>query len=191
MAIYLVRHPQPLGAGERCYGRTELEVDAHALELAERSVRAQLPGPLLARARILTSPAQRCQSLARALAAPRAPTIEPDLREMDFGRWEGLPWASIPRAEIDAWAADVWHYRPGGIESAALIAERWRRWQAALATDGGGQGDGDRDGETPIVAVTHAGLIRVALVAAGRLERGEIARARIPFGSVHLLERVA
>ena len=39
---------------------------------------------------IYTSPASRCLSLARALAAPRAPRIAEELLEMHFGAWEGI-----------------------------------------------------------------------------------------------------
>ena len=46
---------------------------------------------------------------------------------MDFGRWEGLPWSAVPRAELDAWAADLMHARPHGGESVAMLLARTRR----------------------------------------------------------------
>jgi alpha-ribazole phosphatase len=95
--------------------------------------------------------------------------------EMDFGSWEGLDWDAVPRAELDAWALDVWHYRPGGRESASMVALRWRRWSTALR----------RSGIEGAVAVTHAGLIRVALLSAGLLHVAGFAQAVIEHGSVH------
>ena len=75
---------------------------------------------------------------------------------MDFGAWEGRPWNAIPRAELDAWAADLLHARPHGGESVAMLARphppRARRAAAAA-------------GDT--LAVTHAGPIRAALFATG------------------------
>jgi broad specificity phosphatase PhoE len=38
------------------------------------------------------------------------------------------------------------------------------------------------------VAVTHAGVIRVALARSGRVNGGSALEAHIPFGSVHRLD---
>jgi alpha-ribazole phosphatase len=43
-----------------------------------------------------------------------------------------IPVAHFPVAEIDAWAADMAHYRPGGGESVFLMAARVRAWHAHL-----------------------------------------------------------
>ena len=95
---------------------------------------------------------------------------------MHFGAWEGTPWDSVPRAELDAWAMHVWTYRAGGGESTAMVAARWRRWIARVAAEIAGQG-------VPAIAVTHAGVIRVALAGANRL--GPELELDVPFGSVH------
>ena len=95
---------------------------------------------------------------------------------MHFGAWEGVPWTSVPRVELDAWATDVWTYRPGGGESAAMVAARWRRWATRVAAR-----IAERD--APVIAVTHAGLIRVALAGASRL--GSELSLDVPFASVH------
>jgi alpha-ribazole phosphatase len=97
---------------------------------------------------------------------------------MDFGSWEGCAWACVPRAELDAWAHDLWEYRPGGGESASMIAHRWERWlERARGV-----------GSATIIAVTHAGFIRVALARAGQSSPEEFARGTIAFGSVHRIE---
>ena len=92
---------------------------------------------------------------------------------MHFGAWEGVPWTSVPRVELDAWATDVWTYRAGGGESAAMVAARWRRWAARVAAR-----IAERD--APVIAVTHAGLIRIALAGASRL--GSELSLDVPFG---------
>lgn len=97
---------------------------------------------------------------------------------MHFGAWEGLPWEAVPHEELDAWAADVWSYRAGGGESAAMVAARWRAWCGRVAKIGG-RG-------LPAVAVTHAGLIRVAL--AGGRDVGEKLLIDAPFASVHRMD---
>ena len=175
MRLFLVRHLEPVGARGRCYGREDLPCDPAFLETGTASVRARIPAPVLGHAPVFTSPLSRCRELARELAAPREASIAHDLIELDFGAWEGASWDSVAREELDAWARDVWRYRPGGGESADMAAKRWRRWASGLA--------GLRSGVA--IAVTHAGMIRVALACTGRMSASEAAGASVAFGSVH------
>jgi alpha-ribazole phosphatase len=178
MEIYLVRHPRPSQSEGLCYGRTDMPVEPDALAAAVASVRSRIPACIQRRAAIFTSPAPRCLGLARELTAPREPGVVEELHEMHFGAWEGVPWTSVPRVELDAWATDVWTYRPGGGESATMVAARWRRWAARVAA---------RIAErVPVIAVTHAGLIRIALAGASRL--GPELSLDVPFASVHRID---
>lgn len=177
MEVYLVRHPRPSRCEGVCYGRSDVPVDPEELAGAATSVRSLIPARVLRRARMFTSPASRCLGLARELAAPGEPCIAEELHEMHFGAWEGMPWDSVPRREIEAWAADEWSYRPGGGESAAMVAARWHGWSGRLASQ-------SRD--LTAVAVTHAGLIRVAL--AGVRGPGERLWIDAPFASVHRVD---
>ncbi|KCZ83156.1 phosphoglycerate mutase family protein [Hyphomonas adhaerens MHS-3] len=104
--------------------------------------------------RIVTSPLTRCRHLAEQIAADlnRPLTEDHRFREMDFGRWESQAWDTIPRAEIDAWAADFLHARPHGGESVAMLRAR-----VGIALSSLKQLDGDS------LVVTHAGVIKVAL----------------------------
>ena len=172
MQFYLIRHPEPLGARGLCYGRSDIPCAPHALAAAAAALRAQVPTRLLRQ--LFTSPLSRCRALAQELAAPR---VAQELSELDFGSWEGIGWDALPRAELDAWARDVWNYRPGGGESAAMLEARWRRWCASL----------DTGANEAVVAVTHAGVIRAALAASGRLRPEQAANVRIAFGSVHVV----
>jgi broad specificity phosphatase PhoE len=76
-------------------------------------------------------------------------------------------------------AADMWSYRAGGGESTATVAARWRGWCTRVAAQIGGRG-------LSAVAVTHAGLIRVAL--AGARDVGAKLLIDAPFGSVHRVD---
>jgi alpha-ribazole phosphatase len=180
MDIYLVRHPQPVDADGLCYGRLDLAVTQQAIAAAAEEVRAQIPGETLEGARIYCSPSPRCVGLARRIASPREPMPAEDLMEMNFGRWQGLAWDAVPRQELDAWAKDVWGHRPGGGESAEMVAARWQRWLSQLPRNSG----------SSIVAVTHAGVIRVALACSGRLDAASALEAAVPFGSVNRLKDV-
>jgi alpha-ribazole phosphatase len=152
MLIYLVRHGRPHGVEGICYGQRDVTVLANETDRAARSLRSQIPEDVLRAAAVYSSPLERCTVLAREIAAGRPVAVTPALLELDFGSWQGRRWSDIPREELDAWAADLWHYSPGSGESAASAARRWRTWVDSLL---------DQSLDT-VIAVTHAGLIRVA-----------------------------
>ena len=99
MILHLVRHPKPAIAPGICYG--QLDISAENVAAVATCLRDELPPGLP----VWSSPLQRCRELASLLHP--MPKIDDRLAEMNFGDWEGRPWDSIPRAEIDAWAADV------------------------------------------------------------------------------------
>jgi alpha-ribazole phosphatase len=135
--IRLVRHP-PVDAGGRCYGRLDLPL----ADPADADLLAARIGPV-ART-VWTSPAQRCRLVAARLGPHR---VDARLQELDFGAWEGMAWDAVPRAMLDAWAADPWNFAPPGGESAAALAERVRAVAPSLE-------DGD-------VLITHGGPLRM------------------------------
>jgi broad specificity phosphatase PhoE len=59
-----------------------------------------------------------------------------------------------------------------------MIARRWERWLERARSVG----------SAVIIAVTHAGFIRVALARAGQSSPEDFARGGIAFGSVHRIE---
>lgn len=129
--------------------------------------------------RIVTSPSQRAMSVAHAVASQTGAPLHADdrLAEMDFGAWEGRPWASIPRTEIDAWAADPLEYRPGGGESVAALLRRVRRAWTGIASSA----------DTTLL-VTHAGPIRCLMHVAGGVPLLQAIAAGIAYGSVTRFE---
>jgi alpha-ribazole phosphatase len=146
--LWLVRHAMPLVAPGICYGRLDVQADAQATQQAALALARALP----ARARLRHSPLRRCTQLAHAVLALRpdlCSQADARLQEMDFGTWEGLPWESVPRAELDAWAADLHAYAPGGGEP---LAQMLARVQSALQ---------ERDpADTDQVWISHAGVAR-------------------------------
>lgn len=144
MPLILLRHTRPDVAPGICYGRTDLGL-APCFDATAQVAVDELPEV----ARIVTSPLSRCHRLAARIAAARglALEIDPRIVEMDFGRWEGKPWAEIPRAELDAWAADFEGGRPHGGENPAQLATRVCAALEAL-------------GPEPTLWVTHSGVVR-------------------------------
>ena len=178
MQVYLIRHPEPVGTSGMCYGRTDVRVESEAVIRAWASIAAHLSAPVLVGAQVYCSPLTRCLALARQIASPREPIPADDLVEMNFGAWEALAWDAIPRDAIDAWARDAWGYQPGGGESAAMVAIRWQRWLDRVR-----QGNAET-----VIAVTHAGVIRVALSRAAHSDHAVTIATPIPYGAVYRLD---
>lgn len=118
MRLYLVRHLRPMVATGVCYGRSDPAVDARVHAEALPELRSQVPRGVP----VFSSPLLRCAVLANALGADVR--IDARLAELDFGAWEMRSWDDIARAEVDAWAADLAMYRPGGGESVYEMATR-------------------------------------------------------------------
>jgi broad specificity phosphatase PhoE len=104
--------------------------------------------------RVVSSPARRAVQTVEVL--DRTATIDADLRDVDYGRWAGLgidEVAANEPASLAAWRNDPESAPHGGESVAALF----RRAEAFLAKSK------DRTGST--LAVTHAAVIRAAIVA--------------------------
>ncbi|MYM42084.1 histidine phosphatase family protein [Duganella qianjiadongensis] len=149
MRLLLVRHPQPLIEPGICYGSSDLPVSAEQLAQTATALAATLPTSTI----LYTSPLQRCAQLAQELAERLAlaqPVADARLAEIHFGLWELQRWDDISRAEIDAWAADLVHYRPGGGESVLHMAQRvhsfYHEWYAR---------------KQEAIVICHAGTIRL------------------------------
>lgn len=178
MRLHLIRHLAPDVARGVCYGRSDLEVPAGVLAQALPALRALLPTGLP----VISSPLLRCASLARELSA--APRFDPRLVELDFGDWELRNWDDI--GDVDAWAADVVHYRPGGGESVAAMAQRISDFYDALM-----------DEEMPAaIVVCHAGAMRLLAARQRQLAPEAMARAAaerphaIGYGEIIVLDCV-
>ncbi|NJD24519.1 MAG: alpha-ribazole phosphatase family protein [Betaproteobacteria bacterium] len=162
MILHLVRHPRPRIDPGVCYGR--LDVEAENAEVVAVALRAGLPPGLP----VWSSPLARCRALAQALHV--SPCVDERLAEMDFGNWEGMAWDDIPRAELDAWAADVAGYAPPGGESPRALQRRALAFVASL--------------DVPeAVVVTHAGVMRTLVAHVRGLPPERWTELRFAYGS--------
>ncbi len=170
--IFLARHPRPRVGARICYGRTDVPLSESPEAGADALLLAIGPDPV---ERIVTSPLQRAALVARAIAARTGAPLHTDdrLAEMDFSEWENRSWTNIPRAEVDAWAADPLRYSPGGGESVNDVLLRVRRAWTGIASSADNT-----------LVLTHAGPIRCLLHIAQGVPILEAIQAGIPYGSV-------
>jgi probable phosphoglycerate mutase len=106
----------------------------------------------------MSSPLQRARRTAELLQPSASVTIDPALREMSFGTWEGHTIAelrvSVGERFLDAERRGLDFQPPGG-ESPRAVMARLGRWTTHLAVAG-----------APIVAVSHKAAIRALLALA-------------------------
>jgi broad specificity phosphatase PhoE len=152
--LLLIRHgPTEWNVAGRIQGRADI-----GLSPAGRAeVRSWRLPAAFAEARWVASPLRRARETA-ALLTDRPVVLEPCLIEMDWGAWEGLLRADLRAEAPAALAANEAlgrDFRPPGGESPREVGARLEVLVAALAAD-----------PTPVVAVTHKGVIRAALALA-------------------------
>jgi len=125
--LYLVRHgATELTAEDRFSGATDVPLS----DLGRAQVRAlgeRLAGETIHA--VVASPLGRTLETARIIAAPHGiePKVEPDLREIDYGHWEGKT-----RGEVEAqygeeyanWQEDPLTIAPRGGESGVQVLAR-------------------------------------------------------------------
>lgn len=157
------RHPRPLGAAGRCIGHTDLRVDPRRTHRLASRIAATTRHDRLAR-EIWTSPLARCADVGRELARRHrfVHHIDARLAELDFGRWDGMPWNTISPNEVACWEADFAHFAPGGGEALMSLARRVRDFVHERAAD--------NDAATVLV-VGHAGWINAARLTPAELPR--------------------
>lgn len=146
--LWLVRHAQPVIAPGVCYGALDVPADPQASAAAATELASSLPRG----AQVHYSTLQRCEQLVQHFKGLRPDLVykpEPDIREMDFGDWEGQRWDAIDPAQLKAWTDDFANYRCGGTgECTAGFVQRVHRVLQRMPAD------------APTVWVSHAGVMR-------------------------------
>ncbi len=122
---------------------------------------AAFPNPLLDSLRhsdrCFTSPTLRTRQTAEALGLTA--TIEPDLRDCDYGQWTGRTFEQVQAQDPQAMAEWIGNPEatPHGGESIAALIARVSNWLDAQSAMPG-----------TVVAITHASVMRAAIVCALR-----------------------
>jgi broad specificity phosphatase PhoE len=112
------------------------------------------------------------------LGAPRGDyALDERLREIGYGRWEGLTFAEMETADpalFRARNADKWKIAAPGGESYAGLEARVRDWLASVTEDS--------------VVVAHGGTMRALMVALGVEQAAKATERYIEQGVVYVFE---
>jgi len=165
MRVYLARH-----------GETTWNVDGRyqgQLNESELTSRGKLQAAGLADAlgpagvgAIISSPLRRCVQTASAVAETCNVKIQiqPLLREISHGTWEGLLKGDVQRTDPQTLA--LWRERPYGVtfdggETLEAVTQRWNNFAD------------DFRPPAPTLIVTHDVLVRLALIESGSYDPSE------------------
>jgi broad specificity phosphatase PhoE len=180
--IHLVRHGTTvMNRASRYRGRRDVPLDQGGWDDAWSAARELADSGTSA---IYTSPLRRARDTARIVADVTGlePVMDlPALVNLDYGYWEGLTSAEAAERDPEPFAA----YQvcapgaacPGG-ESLSLAARRVVLGLQVIAS---------LHPSATVVAVSHAAMVRLALVASGAVEPAAW-RASLPNGSVTTFE---
>ena len=135
-SLVLLRHGEtPLSVERRFSGLGDPDLTGNGLAQAAAAA-AKLSAEPYRLDAIVTSPLKRARQTAEAVAQRTGLDVEvdEDLREVDFGAWEGYTFTEVQRrwpAEMAAWLADPAQAPPDG-ESFETVATRVGRAQERL-----------------------------------------------------------
>ena len=155
----LIRHAQTVwNAASRIQGQADPALSDEGRAQVER-LRERVRGYPLTR--LYSSDLERAHQTAAAVAWSRldlAPSLDPRLREVSLGEWEGATSAGLEADYPDLYrewlASPSWDLVPGGEGEAAFEARVFAAMEEIL----GSAGDADT-----VAVVTHIGVIRLLL----------------------------
>ncbi|RDE22645.1 histidine phosphatase family protein [Motiliproteus coralliicola] len=164
LIIDLLRHGR-CDDGAIYRGRTDSPLSSSGLAQMESAIAAMVESSSQAGPgwqQILCSPLQRCSvpaaSFARQLQLPLV--VEPDLRELDFGQWEGLPLEQVWQQQLQqvmAFWQDPDRNPPPDGESLQALRQRLQAlmqgWLAKV----------EEGSERRLLCVTHGGVVRAII----------------------------
>ncbi len=178
MLVHLLRHGETDG-GARYWGATDVALSAKGWQ----QMRAAVAG--LSSDLIVSSPLKRCADFARALSAERdiRCRFEEELRELDFGEWEGRSAAELMQTDGDRlrrfWSDPSAHAPPGGERLADFRSRVIAVWNRIVD---------DRDAGSVLI-VTHGGPIRVLRAVQSEMPLSAALSLDVPHAALVSIER--
>ena len=178
MKIVFLRHGDALNASGGYFGRT----DNPLTEVGRKQATARRDALAdYAPDSVWISPARRVRETAELALSPvvfASAVVDSDLREINFGDWEGKTFREICAEDpekVNAWAALSPDFRFPGGESVAEFEERIHRLTARIRS---------AKDVSRLLVVTHGGIIRYLLCDLLRLDFSHVWIFSIPPGSL-------
>lgn len=180
--LILIRHGEPeASARGRCYGKLDVSLSDLGRKQIQRVGRWLKKMPLKA---IYSSPRQRAYQSAEIIASSHQldVSIETNLCEINFGKFEGLTYDEVMQRYPDEYRA--WMERPSEItfpdgESFMLMRERVMRSAARIRAMHSGQ---------IVAVVTHGGVNRIILADALRMAPRDVFRLDQSYAAISIID---
>ncbi|NUW42855.1 bifunctional RNase H/acid phosphatase [Nonomuraea rhodomycinica] len=185
-SLLLLRHGEtPLSVERRFSGLGDPELTPHGLAQAAAAAE-RLSRPPYRLDAIVSSPLSRARRTAQAVAdmSGLAVEVDDDLRETDFGAWEGHTFTEVQRRwpeELKRWLADSDAAPPGG-ESFTQVAERVQRARDRLL---------ERYEGRTVLVVSHVTPIKTVLRLALMAPPAALYRMHLDVACLSLVEHYA
>jgi len=185
VTLYYVRHGETdWNRAQRYQGQRDIPINATGRSQAKANGRllAAALGDDAAHLDYVASPLKRASETMEILRAElgldrRAYRTDDRLLEINYGSWDGQPWADLAVRDAAGYAArqaDVWNWRPQSGESYQMLAERVGAWVAEVAGD--------------TVVVAHGGVSRVLRAILFGLSAPQVMRLEVPQDRVLVLQ---
>lgn len=149
MEVFWVRHTRVKVSKDICYGQSDVLL-ADSFNKDYQEIRKKLPQRALCYFSSLT----RCSQLAKSLYHEKYLFEENRLLEYNFGDWDGKKWNEIPEEELNPWMENFVTNRPPNGETYIELQQRVVNFIEELR---------NQNNKSPVVIITHAGVIRSAL----------------------------
>lgn len=181
--IYLVRHGETVLHKGICIGQTDISLAEEGIAHISQKTLPQLLALQPENPRIIASPLQRTMQTAKILDNELKVGIEtePALKEIDLGKWDGLPFSYIQKNWPGAYeqrGANFAHFRTPNGESFFDVQQRALEAVLPLCTV-----------PESLILVTHAGVIRTLLCAANQTPLQELFTYKPATGSITVLSK--
>jgi len=169
--IILVRHTKPDIPEGLCYGQSDVPYELEGFHAWQNHE------PWPDSVRVYSSPLKRCHDLAlKALPGPIC--VDHRLKELHFGVWENRLWSELPREDTERWARDYLNEAPPEGESVQDLTARLRSFVSELS-----------EGEETHIIFSHAGVIRLLLLASHEEGLDQYFVRAVDFGALFVLPR--
>ena len=169
MELFVIRHTEVQNPNNLCYGNYDISLKPN-YEHKSKIFFENLPNDL---DQIYSSPSKRCTDLLDLHNLNF--NIHNDLRELDFGDWEGKKWDDIDQTHLNYWMEDYVNRSPKNGEKMIDLYKRSIEFTYKLV---------ELDLQK-ILLVTHAGVIRSLISEALSINLNQIFNIAVQYDEIY------